>query len=445
MTPHYPPLYPAVIYLFEKFFGINPGMLKTLLFVQHLFLALSLTYVASALRYASRALIMSIAATAGAYFGAFAHIVATQGFDAPFLALMTGVALRYHFEGWRLTLLPVFIISVFGLAMTRHADVVLAVVVPAYWVFRALYAKLYYGRAARPPLLGYLGNAVICCLGVALVIVIIGPIQHLTCRYFGRDCPYSIVGRAGCYRISRTRDLVPAEQQAGWIADKTAKLNAAEAFAFRAMAVGENCWTGPYNNIAKSFPNENQDMLMNSAFLKFLLRPDRFSTEQMLGDLRGGLHLDRSSYFEYASLERLLWISAQEVARDDDSMHREMRVRLGAEGSIDGPYMQALMKNPFVKAYAWYTYYLLNLIGATGLVILMIFDRRPSVVALGTSIAIGCLVYLVSVTTVTIMVFQYELPVDFLLYVWTGILGCVLVDAVVSVFRREKVLLLNSP
>jgi hypothetical protein len=430
MTPHYPPLYPAVIYLVEKAFGLNPVMIKTLFVVQHLFLTLSIVYLASALKVASRAFIVSIAATAGVYFGAFAHTVATQGFEAPFLALMVGVVLRYHFEGWRLRLLPLFIFSAFGLAVTRHADVVLAIMPAAYWLLRALYVKLFHwqGRCATIP--RYLGNALICWLGLAVVLVIAAQTQRLVCLRFGHDCPYSIIGRAGCYRIAKTYALVPADQRQAWIADKAAELSAGEAFAFNAMAAGGNCWSGAYANIAHSFPGENQDKLMNSAFFGFLLMPDRFSTEQMLSELRGGLHLDPLRTYEFAPVENLLFGSAFTVARDDDGMHHEMRVRLGAKATVDRSFFEGLMRHPFTIAYDWYTYYLLDLMGAAGLAILVIFDRSAGVIALGTAFAISSLAYLVSVTAVTVMLYQYELPLDFLMYVWTGILGCILMDTV---------------
>ncbi len=437
ITPHYPPLYPLVIYLFEKSIGIGPAMLWTLLVLQHLFFIGAIVYLACAARVAWQALILSVAATAGVYFGVFAHLIATQGIDVPFLALMVGVALRYHLDGWRWSLLPVFLVAAFGVAMTRHADMLLAVLVPAYWLLRAAYARLYDGRASRPLAVGYLGHALICGLGLGLVVLAISPTQRLTCWFFGRDCPYSIVGRAGCYRIAKIYAMVPPPQRTNWIADKTRGLSPDETFAFKAMAADGNCWIGPYQSIAKAFPQRDTDRLMDAAYLGLMRHPDRYALDEMAREFSAGLYLDQGRYLEYMPFAEFLDLSARTVARTDDGIHYDMRKRFGADAGADAAVQATLAKHPVVTAYAWFTFHLVNAIAVVGLLGLLIFDRRPSFIALGTAMAVAALSYALAVSAVTVMVPIYVMPVTFLSYVWLGLLALTLVDAIGSSGRRK--------
>jgi hypothetical protein len=139
-VPQFPPLYPIIVHAFESHFGLNPKMLHALLFVQHALLAGSIIYLGSAYDRPLHAFIMSTAAVAGSWMGSFAHSVSTQAVDLPFLALLCGVAVRYCLRGWRLELLPMFFVSVLGLALTRHASPIFAFIVPLYFIFLALIA-----------------------------------------------------------------------------------------------------------------------------------------------------------------------------------------------------------------------------------------------------------------------------------------------------------------
>ena len=435
-TPHYPPLYMLAIYAFEQWFGINPAMLQALFVVQHLLLVLSVVYLASAFQTVSRILIVSVAATAGAQLGMWAHTVATQAFEGPFLIFMLGAVLRYHKQGWRLGLAPVLLLSALGLAITRHADVVLAALVPAYWLWRAIFAKLYRSSEASTSR-RYLVNTGICAVGVLLVIACMGPIQYLTCRFFGSECPYSIVGQAGCYRISATYGRVPNDQKASWLADKTAGLPAPEAAAFKTMTDGNLCWFGARDHIAKLFPNRDPDAVLDGAFYRMLLRPDRYAIAQMWHEFKNGLYANHSAYYGFVPFTNLIYNSSKTVAQNVDQRHHDMRAKVGAKPATDAPYFRALSQNPVLVAYDNFTFYWLNLIVVAGLIVVLLFDRRPSVLALGASLISTGLLYLAAVAAVTVVLYPYVFPVNILMYVWLGILGCLVVDAIAHVARRN--------
>src|SRR5262249_24124812 len=151
-------------------------------------------------------------------------------------------------------------------------------------------------------------HAVLCALTVGLALPAASALTRVTCKAFGHDCPYSITGRAGCYRIAATYELIPQRYRNAWLEKKTAAPEPPDASAFTAMAKG-GCWTGPHAEISKEFPNESADRLMNAAFFSFLFSPDEYSFRQMMDQLSIGLN----SLNRLGSLGLSLVVSAAEM------------------------------------------------------------------------------------------------------------------------------------
>jgi hypothetical protein len=418
LIPHYPPLYPVIVHAFESLLGLNPRMLYALLFVQHAFLASSIIYLGSAFERTLHAFIISTAAVAGTWMGSFAHTVSTQGLDLPFLALLCGVAVRYCLGGWRLGLLPMFFVSVLGLALVRHASPIFAVIVPLYFIFLALIA-VFFRSPSREAGWACWGNAIICCLCIALALATGSLVTRATCLAWGNDCPYSIIGRAGCHRVFASFNRVPREERQAWLAVKTRGLAPAEAFAFKAMSK-DGCWTAQYTDIRKAFPNENPDRLMDGAFYHFLLSPDRFSVAQMLYQLSLGMYLNPR--VRPGSLGYLLISSALPVP----SPHDVTRQKLD-ETAEHSRHLTALKEHPFVQYYGWYTYNFSNAVALASFVAVMILAWQPATAALGLSFIVASFMYLVMVSGVTIMLAQYIAPVNFFMYVLTAFCSCILI------------------
>jgi hypothetical protein len=418
-VPQFPPLYPIIVHAFESLFGLNQTMLYALLFVQHSFLASAIIYLGSALERPLHAFIMSAAAVMGAWMGSFAHTASTQAFELPFLALLCGVAVRYCLQGWRLGLLPIFFVSVLGLALARHASPIFAFIVPLYFILLAVIAALFQFRSPKAGW-AYMGNAIICCLCIGLALVAGSRVTRASCRAWGNDCSYLIIGRPGCHSVAESFNRVPPEKKQAWLAAKTTGLPPAEAFALEAMSKG-GCWLPQYTDIQKAFPNENPDRLLNAAFYHFLLSPDHFSMALLLDQLSVGMYVKPGS--RLGSLDYLLGASASAVPPP----HDVVRQRLG-ETAEQRRQLVALVKHPFVDYYAWYTNNYLNAVALASLIAVMVLAWQPTTVALGLSLVIASCTYLLMISAVTIVLAQYIAPVNFIMYVLTAFCCCILLS-----------------
>jgi hypothetical protein len=418
-VPQFPPLYPIIVHAFESLFGLNQTMLYALLFVQHSFLASAIIYLGSALERPLHAFIMSAAAVMGAWMGSFAHTASTQAFELPFLALLCGVAVRYCLQGWRLGLLPIFFVSVLGLALARHASPIFAFIVPLYFILLAVIAALFQFRSPKAGW-AYMGNAIICCLCIGLALVAGSRVTRASCRAWGNDCSYLIIGRPGCHRISESFNRVPPEEKQAWLAAKTRGLPPAEAFALEAMSKG-GCWLPQYTDIQKAFPNENPDRLLNAAFYHFLLSPDHFSMAHLLDQFAS----------RPGSLDYLLSASASAVAPPHDIVRQQL-----GETTAHRRQLSALAEHPLVQYYSWYTNNYLNAVALASLIAMMILAWQPSTVALGVSFVVASFAYLFMVSAVTIVLAQYIAPVNFIMYVMTAFCSCMLVARVAKLRAR---------
>jgi hypothetical protein len=425
-------LYPAVISLFKWLFGVNGTMLYALLVFQHTLLAGSIIYLASTFRDFVSIFIMSAAAIAGVWGGSFAHMIATQALDLPFLLILCGVLFRYHARGWQLGLLPIFVLSALGLALSRHASIVLALVVPLYFMIMTVFALV--AQSSRRSDWSSLAHTAVCCLAIGLVVVAANSLTRAmtssTCSASARNCAYSIVGRAGCDRIAETYSLVPAEHREGWIAKETAGLPGPEAFALRTMAISmSKCWVEPHAAIGAAFPNENADRLMNSAFFHFLLSPDEFSIRQFLHHVRAGFYLNPESFI--GALGYLFIVSTEPIP----SVHDEARLRLNANMRVDGQVLTAMGNHPLIRLYDWYTRYCLLLVACISAFLVIVVERRPAVAALSVSLLSTTLMYAIAVSAVTLMLSQYLVPTTVLMYLLTGFWICTLFDRVAGILR----------
>ena len=420
-VPQFPPLYPIIVHAFESLFGLNQTMFYALLFVQHAFLTGAIIYLASAMERPLHAFIMSAAAVMGAWMGAFAHSASTQAFELPFLALLCGVAVRYCLQGWRLRLLPIFFVSVLGLALARHASPVFAFIVPLYFTLLAVIAAF---SRSRSPKAGWahMGHAIICCLCIGLALVAGSRVTRASCGAWGNNCSYLIIGRPGCHRVSESFNRVPPEEKQAWLAAKTRGLPPAEAFTLEAMSKG-GCWLPQYMDVQKAFPNENPDRLLNAAFYHFLVSLDHFSVAHWLDQLSVSMHVKPSS--GPSSLDYLLSASASPVTPPHDIV----RQRLG-ETTVHRRQLTALAEHPLVQYYSWYTNNYLNAVALASLMAMMILAWQPSTVALGVSFVVASFTYLFMVSAVTIVLAQYIAPANFIMYVMSAFCCCMLVARV---------------
>ena len=78
LTPHFPPLYPGLVAVFEDALGINATMLRSLLAVQQALLFAAIIYAAAGMRTPLAAAIMSTFLSTGTWFGAFSQTVTTE-------------------------------------------------------------------------------------------------------------------------------------------------------------------------------------------------------------------------------------------------------------------------------------------------------------------------------------------------------------------------------
>jgi len=429
IVPHYPVLYPGIIEVFEYAFGVNPSMLILLLIAQHIALIMSIIYLSSSFQRKIPALVLSIVALAGTWFASFAHGVATQASELPFLVLLMGVTLRFYVQGWRIGLLPMLAIAVLGLSLSRHASIVLAIVVPIYWLVLSIAALL-----RRQPARQYLAYAAVCVGIVSAAFIASVAVTQLSCSVLKRDCT-SVLGRAGYYRIYETYNLVPTSERTAWIGDKTKGLSSEMTFAFNAMATDTSGgWGVARDTVAKQFPTLNPDWVMNGAFVRFLLSPDKYSLNQMSSELGGGLYLVKSRYMTEQMLgwffgNTINLLSAPVTFGDG---HGEMRVRLGARGATDAAFLQTLPIDGFVRAYDWYTFHLLNGVAVLLFVLVLILVRDDRTNALLASFFVTGLIFLIAESTVTVILSHYVQPVNLMMYLSTGICSLVLIEWLVN-------------
>jgi hypothetical protein len=431
-VPSYPPLYMLFVNYLGRL-GKSPAVLYLILSLQHLFLVGATIYLASAFGTKRSAFILSVFAIAGAWFGAFSHVIATQAFDMPFLALLTGVLLRCYANGWDRSLMYVLVPTSIGIALTRHASFVFTIMVPLYWTFLGLIAVLR-GGSLRP----YVRNTVVGASIALAALVVTSAATDLTCYAYSNrrgtsDCT-RIYGRAGAHRLIDTLALIPSAERDNWLTERTRDLPPKQAFAFRMMATDAEPWLGAYEAIKKAYPDENIDRIMNSAFFAFLTLPDRYSMTQMLVHFRAGLSLGKSSTLSNQRLGSFLNGSASTLLMDDQ---REVRERMGAKGEMDADRQRAMADSLIVAAYDHYTTNLLNWVAIAILLVAMIITRNSAVAALGLAIIATSVTYVFLVTGLIFVVPAYVLPVNFLMYVLTGSCLCILLERWSEVRRRR--------
>ncbi len=415
MVPHFPPLYPMLVYGLELSLELDRTLIYVLLFTQHILLVTSVIYLALAFRTSTQIAVMSTAAVAGAWMGSLAHTVATQGVELPFLIFLLGFVFRTHFDGWRWSRFPAFVIFILVLSLTRHSSIIFAGLIPTYFVLLAL--TRYATSRAGWELARYVGYAGACCAAIAITIGLNGIITRATCVAMGGDCPYSITGRAGCYRIAETYGQVPAPQRADWLAAKLAGLTEPERLAFKSMAA-DGCWVQAYSKVHDAFPADNTDKHLNGAFLHFLLTPDWYSIEQAFRQLR------ISGYMIDPPVLSILAGSLQMATLKEHPPHDELRrQKLGVTTEHDAKIRSISTMIP-VRIYDWFTYYALNIVTIILFLTVLLVGRASADGALGAAILITAIVYLISVSIVTIFVSKYVAPVNLLMYILSGFCLC---------------------
>jgi hypothetical protein len=412
--PHYPPLYMTLIHSAEIALGMTPWMLKTVIVLQHLLLIGSIVYMASAFRLKLPALVLATFAVLGAWLGSFAHVVATQAVEIPLLALLVGIMLRIaqRPSGF---LLAGFVVVGICLASARHASIVFTLILPLYWMLVALAALFTGGALRRHVWASVTGVAAVLTILVASVAV-----TDLACVAYQSvrgtaDCT-RVYGRAGIYRILATIQRVPTAEQENWLAARTEGLPEETASAFRIMARDNAPWLGAYIAIKEKHPDHNTDGLMNAAFFRFLLSPDRFSLAQTGDELAKGFRLGRRTP---------LWSYLRaSVSALQNPAHDKLRERLGVDSQADAQRLRKLTESTLVAAYDAYTRYWLTPVALLAFLIAVLVTRAAGIFAFGLAMiasAIGCVLL---VAGVTVVVSAYLLPVDFLMFVLTGFSIC---------------------
>jgi hypothetical protein len=333
--------------------------------------------------------------------------------------LLCGVLLRWHLRGWQIELLPMFLLSSLGLALSRHASIVFGLAVPLYFFLRASQAYFFRHDTANRGTPIYLGATLLCLLGLGAAWGAAQLATGAVCLAFQRGCP-TTVARSGCYRINETYHQVPAGGRDAWLAGKTSGLPEQEAFALQAMARNE-CWVPAFMTFVQRFPHERPDRPMSSAFRHFLLTSDRFATRQMIGHFLAGMHL--SPEVRYGALTSLLSTAASPVP----SPGAELRVRLGERVPDDRERLMAMRQHPVARTYDWFTQNCLNIIALIGLLAAaLVGPRRVEDLALGTSLLLTAVLYLFLISGVAVMVPLYMAPANFLAYLWVGYAICAL-------------------
>jgi hypothetical protein len=429
--PHFPPLYMITLHLAKITTGTTPFMLKGLIFFQHLLLIGSVVYLASSFGSKLSALLLSMFATLGPWFGAFTHAIATQAFEVPLLGVLVGILLRCYANGWASRLLRVFVPAAICLALTRHASVVFTIMLPLYWGILGLTALF-----KRKPMRQYIWAGAISVSAVLATLVVSSVATDLACRGFKKmrgtsDCT-RIYGRAGIHRIIATLARVPAAEQEKWLTDKTDGLPPEIAFAFRTMATHDEAWSGASTAIKEKYPEQNVDRLMNTAFFHFFASPDRYALAQMTTELRAGLSLG----VPYAPLSGILAISANTLTSEK---HHEVRDKLGARADTDSPQHRELSATSLVGVYDAYTTGWLNIVAVGVYLLAVVITRKAEVFALGLAVILSAATYVFLVSAVIVMVTAYVLPVHFLMYVLTGVSICVVLQHKQTASRTRRV------
>jgi hypothetical protein len=429
LVPHHQPLYPFLIYALEQWLGVSRAMVYALLVIQHALFIGSVVYLATAFQRPHQAFLISVAAVAGTWAGALFNTVATQGVELPLLILLCGFAFRVHFTGWRWRQLILFFLILLSLALARHASIIFGGLVPAYFVLMSIFSIFVVPPGERPAW-RYLGYAAACCVTIGLAWFASSQVQRAACTAFGTNCTYSVTGRAGCYRILQTYQRMPEADRESWLATKVERLPVDQAFAFKAMAEGA-CWGTAYENVAKAYPKENPDRLMNAAFMHFLLSPDEYSNEQLIYQLRLGTYL--------INVPRLgiLGGNLYEGAAPVPSPHAETRREKLGVTPADDAQLDAMRKTAWVELYDWYTFNALNGAAIILLLLTVIFGG-PAAAALGLSLIIVAATYLLAVCSVTILVAKYIAPMNLLMYLLTAFCLCVLMDRVLAMRRAPE-------
>ena len=243
---------------------------------------------------------------------------------------------------------------------------------------------------------------------------------------------------AGSYRIWETYKLVPDNEQPRWIVTKTEGLSAPVAFAFQAMAVEQG---QEVEKLKRQYPDENVKRVLNSAFLHFLVSPDRYSTAQMMDELY------KSFYFKpIGRLATWLKISADYVVATTTAIgafHLDMVRQVGGSPQ-DYSVLNALSKSDLVRwidrittTYLWLGALFVFLVASLVL-------RRKRFFCFGVAVVLTAVSYNLILTSVTVVLGRYLLLPGLLLVALTGFCLCNLIGPLtpaswsgIVVFRRK--------
>lgn len=328
VVPHWPPLYPLMLYFVVHLLNLSDAAIYTVLIVQHIISITAAIYLTTAMKGRLPRLLMAVFACIANYFSLFSHGIFTEAFSISFLMLFLGATTRLGLAAdteldsnatkltftffpnaaphskeiaiTRRTLaLAVATIALFFMTASRHNMILFGALLPAMYLIRPLLrvpGKVILALATS------IASAVVALLAVHFF-------NDLVCELLHNEST-PLYGRVAVYRVHGLPwNTMPQEERETLI--NAMLKRCPDGFSKQALHVmieDNDPWMGSLKRlkeIAPHFGAKTADQAMDSASMAFFLTPNKYLTSAVLstfklylGDMSGWQGGPMQSFFD---------------------------------------------------------------------------------------------------------------------------------------------------
>jgi hypothetical protein len=281
MVPHYPPVYPLLLALLGRLFGISDALIYLVLVLQHLLYVVGTLLLCRAFARPWQKAALIVALFLGSYLLMLTHTIATEGLSQALLVLVLGFGVNLCFGAGagagadapadrrrRAWWWGGYGAALLFAALTRHNNPVFLVFLPLAFALRAAFTRS--RRPLRPALLA-LG------IGVAAVVVAGGATRVVVWAASGN--PDSVMGRNAVYRMQGLpwASMTAVERETLLRRIKSHAPDPLVAEVIAVMIDDPAPWTGAYERVRQLAATDSRrrsaDKLMNQAAIAFFKEP----------------------------------------------------------------------------------------------------------------------------------------------------------------------------
>jgi hypothetical protein len=327
-VPHWPPLYPLLLYFVVHLLSLSDVAIYSVLIFQHIISVAAAIYLCTAIRGRVPNLLMAVFACIANYFSLFSQGIFTEAFSITFLMFFLGAttrlglaqdaeldqnatkltftifsdsaALSRQISVTRRTLaLVVATVALFFMTASRHNMILFGALLPAMYLLRPLIRVS--GKVILP-LLTSTASAIIALLAVHIFNDVVCQLLH------NESTP--LYGRVAVYRVHYLPWSTMPKDERGELVSAMLK-RCPDDFSKQALQImiEDNApWMGSLKRlteIAPRFGTETADQAMDTASMAFFLTPNKYLASAVLstfklymGDMSGWQGGPMQSFFD---------------------------------------------------------------------------------------------------------------------------------------------------